>query len=152
MSHLNERIADFVFGEMTAPEAGEASAHLQACSDCSRQVAEFRHTYALLQSAPDVDIPRPVVFEVEKAPARTWLGRWLPPLASAVAASILTAFLISPAPSSAQPPSYEALVTEVQELQIQLKKWETQQRDEKIYAFNQAAAIEQIAQKLSSQD
>jgi anti-sigma factor RsiW len=102
MSHLGERIADYLVGEMTESEAVEASEHLRQCSDCSKQVDAFKRTLAMLQSVPDREPPRPLVFEVEQAkPSMAWLWRWASPAVAAVAASILTVMLMSP--SSAEP-------------------------------------------------
>jgi anti-sigma factor RsiW len=116
MSHLGERIAEFVLGEMTSGETAEAKAHLSQCPDCARQVAEFQRTHALLMASPDTDLPRPVVFEFEKPVKTPLLWRWFPPLASAAAASVLTVFLMTPG-SAPQPAEEPALVEMKSELE-----------------------------------
>jgi hypothetical protein len=50
-----------------------------------------------LQSVPDREPPRSLVFEVEqRTQSRSWLWGWASPALAAVAASILTAVLMSP--------------------------------------------------------
>jgi anti-sigma factor RsiW len=107
MSHLDERITDYLMGEMSTAEKNTADVHLGQCSLCAGRLEEFRHTYALLQTVPDAEPPRPLVFAEEKRIARPAAGsmvwRWLAPAFSAAAASIITALILSPAPSDAPP-------------------------------------------------
>lgn len=87
MSHLNDRIADYVFEELSAGEMAEAGRHIAGCPDCRAEVESFQRTHRMLKTSPDVDPPRSVVFEFEK-PARRTHGafwRWLAPLAASVA-------------------------------------------------------------------
>ena len=155
MSHLDDRIAEFVFGEMPALEASKAAEHLNQCSECSLQVAEFRRTYSILQASPDVDMPRPVVIEVEKVPATPWMRRWLPPLASAVAASILTAVLMAP-PSqptlTTGPADYESVVAQIENLRVDLEVLEKKRLlDYKVMLETQGFG-QQLAPRDASQD
>jgi anti-sigma factor RsiW len=165
MAHLGERIADYVIGEMTDSEAVEASAHIRQCSDCSQQVEAFKHTLALLQSVPDREPPRPLVFEVERQvqPAASWLWRWASPAVAAVAASILTVMLMAPPSVEPSPGAQSWLAAElqkrdqahaedVQRLRSEIDYWERQRlrasREEK----ETARAIQMLAQRLPSGD
>ena len=97
MSHLNERIADFVFEELSTGEMAEAGRHIAECSDCRAQVESFQRTHQMLKTAPDLDPPRNIVFEFEK-PARRTSGafwKWLAPLA-ATAALVLGIAVMAP--------------------------------------------------------
>lgn len=100
MSHLGERITDYVLGEMTGAEKTAADAHVRSCTECSGKIEEFQRTFAMLRSVPDVDPPRRIVFETEKRRPESWLWRWLIPAASAATASVLTALVLAPAASS----------------------------------------------------
>src|SRR5207237_6482796 len=87
MSHLNDRIADFVFEELSTGEMAEADRHIAECSDCRTQVEGFQRTHQLLKTSPDIDPPRNIVFEFER-PVRRAAGsfwRWLAPLAATAA-------------------------------------------------------------------
>jgi len=92
MSHIGERIADYVFEELSASEIVEAKRHLAQCSDCCAQVEQFQRTHAMLKVLPDVDPPRSIVFEFEKPPvSRLW--RWLVPAAAAISLFIIAIVL-----------------------------------------------------------
>ena len=85
MTHLDERLTDFVFGELSAAEMDEARRHVADCAECRVQVEQFEHTRSMLRMSPDVDPPRRIVFEVEK-PRALW--RWLVPVAAAAAIGV----------------------------------------------------------------
>jgi anti-sigma factor RsiW len=104
MTHLTDKIAEFVFNELSGAEAAEAERHLAGCSDCRGEVEAFRRTRALLRALPDAEPPRRIVFETEKPAVPSWVWRWLSPAGAAVAASVMTALLMTPAaPPAAQP-------------------------------------------------
>jgi anti-sigma factor RsiW len=90
MTHLGERLTDFVFGELSASDMEDARRHLDTCADCRNHVEQFDRTRSMLKMAPDVEPPRHIVFEFEK-PRAIW--RWLVP--AAVAAAVLVAVLIA---------------------------------------------------------
>jgi anti-sigma-K factor RskA len=92
MTHLTDRIAEFVFGELSASEMAEGQRHLAQCSDCRQQVENFQGTYAMLKTSPDADPPRRILFEFEKRQTPGWIWRWLAPMASsaAIALAIVT--------------------------------------------------------------
>jgi len=157
MSHLGERIADYLVGEMTKAEAAEASEHLRQCSDCSKQVEAFKRTLAMLQSVPDREPPRPLVFEVEQPkPSMAWLWRWASPALAAVAASILTVMLMSPSASEPSAGTQAWLAAELQKRDQAYaadiafrQKQELLAEKEKLET---ATAIQMLAQRLPSGD
>jgi anti-sigma factor RsiW len=96
MSHLGERITDYVFEELSSTEMAEAKAHVSQCGECKMAVEHFQRTRSLLQAVPDVDLPRSaqLVFERPRA-TRSWAWRWLAPVGVA-AALLLAAVLVGP--------------------------------------------------------
>ena len=127
-SHLSERIAEFVLGELSVDEMAEGRRHMSECPDCRRQVELFRQTHAMLKSSPDVEPPRRIIFEAEKRGAAPWVWRWLAPMAaSAAVAFAVVSFapqrepqiierVIQQAPSAlpaVQPVDYEKIIGEV---------------------------------------
>ena len=94
MSHLAERLAEFVYEELTASEMEEARQHVAQCLECQGRVSEFQKVQHALETVPDVEVPRRVVFvESRKSVTRTWVPlRWLVP--SATAAALVLALVI----------------------------------------------------------
>jgi anti-sigma factor RsiW len=97
MTHLGERITDYVFGEMSGKELEEARRHIADCSQCRDEVSQVERTRATLRLSQDLEPPRHITFEVEKRPAFNW--RWLAPIGAA--AAVIIAVLIA-APMSIQ--------------------------------------------------
>ena len=95
MSHLEDRLAEFVYEELTASKMGEARQHVAQCLECQERVSEFQKVQHALETVPDVEVPRRVVFvESGKSTAKTWLPlRWLVP--SATAAALVLALVIA---------------------------------------------------------
>ena len=79
MSHLGERITDYLLDEMTEPEKAEADVHLQQCPECAKQVESFKGLYFRLQAVPSVEPPRRLVFETAKnaAPIRVLMRTFM---------------------------------------------------------------------------
>ena len=127
MSHLSDRLAEFVFGELSTSETAEAHRHLAECSDCRDQVGQFQKMHAMLKASPDVEPPRRMVFEVEKPQFAPWLWRWLAPMvASAAVAWAVVAIAPRPQPvvervvvqqqvpqPVAQPIDYEEIISKI---------------------------------------
>jgi hypothetical protein len=88
MSHLSEKLAEFVFEELPMPEMVEARLHVAECSDCRHQVEQFQATHAMLKMSPDAEPPRRIMFEFEKSRAASWMWRWLAPMAAAAAVAL----------------------------------------------------------------
>ena len=155
MSHLNERIADYVFEELSSGEMTEAGRHIAECSDCRKQVEQFQQTHMMLKTSPDVDPPRNIVFEFEK-PVRHGAGsfwRWLAPMA-ATAALVLGIAVASPVHvqwhesqltirfgAASQQPDFATLEQAAQQLQIAKTYMERLQEKN-----NRDAMLIQIAQ------
>ena len=62
MSHLENRLAEFVFEELAEPEMAAARQHVAQCLECQGRVAGFRKVQHSLEQLPDVDVPRRMVF------------------------------------------------------------------------------------------
>ena len=101
MPHLTEKIAEFSFGELSAQEMADAQRHLTQCPDCRQQVDQFQTTYAMLNTSPEVEPPRPILFEFEKPRTSTWIWRWLAPMAASAA---VAALVVTFTPRPQQPP------------------------------------------------
>ena len=151
MTHLGERITDFVFGEMSPLELSTAQEHLRQCSECTGKVEELQRTRTLLQAVPDMEPPRPIVFEVErKSQARPWLWKWVTPAAAAVAASLLTAVLMSPSEAwlTAELEKRDrAHEMDLQRVHSEIAYWERQQRAATRETMDTARTIQLLAQK-----
>ena len=125
--HLSERIAEFVFEELSASEMTEAKGHLAQCADCREQVEQFQMTHAMLRTSTDVEPPRRIMFEFEKPRAVAWVWRWLGPMAASAAVAFAVVSLtprppqivervvqqqaaaVQAAPVAAQPVDYEKI-------------------------------------------
>jgi hypothetical protein len=129
MPHLTEKVAGFIFGELSAQEMTDAQRHLAQCSDCREQVEQFQTTYAMLKTSTDVEPPRRILFEFEKPRLAAWVWRWLAPMAaSAVVAGAVVTFTPRPQPQvierivqqpatiplpTSQPVDYQQIITEL---------------------------------------
>ena len=104
MAHLEDKVADFFYGELSASEMGDARHHLTECADCRVQVANFERTHLALKASPDQDPPRHIVFAPpERRPWRSVLD-WpaaVPALAAVAALIIAVMVAIRPVPSPA---------------------------------------------------
>jgi anti-sigma factor RsiW len=86
MSHLGERITEYIFEELSPAEMADARAHVTQCGECKIAVEHFQRTRSLLQAVPDMDLPRSAALTFEKPRAvRSWTWRWLAPMAVAAA-------------------------------------------------------------------
>jgi len=92
MTHLGERITDFVFEELSRTEMDEARRHVAECAECRKQVQQFERTTSTLRLSADVEPPRRIVFETRKPPV---LRRWLTPIGVA-AAAVLAVWIAAP--------------------------------------------------------
>jgi predicted anti-sigma-YlaC factor YlaD len=93
MSHLTEKIAEFVFAELPKSEMAEARKHLNECADCREQVEKFHQTFVRLKATPELEPPRNIVFDFER-PAASRVWRWFP-AAVAVAALLLVTIALA---------------------------------------------------------
>ena len=92
MSHLEDKLAEFVFDELSSQEMEVARQHVTQCLECQGRVSDFRKVQHSLEQLPDVDLPRRIVFVPETAPTgrtRGWFSlAWAVPSAAAVAVVI----------------------------------------------------------------
>ncbi len=140
MSHVNEKLAEFFYGELSAAEMAESRSHLVACHSCQAQLEEFERTHHALKALPDAEPPRQIVFGFEKPRsfAPGWLVRWLAPMAASAAVSLAVVMLapmqmqqlVVPAQIAvqqpvaqvplAQPIDYDRIIREIRESE---RKW-----------------------------
>src|SRR5262245_15778118 len=92
MSHITEKLAEFVFEEMSAKEMADARQHMSECANCREQVERFQQTLTMLKTSPEIEPPRNVVFEFEK-PVASRLWRWFPAAAAIAALLVMTVAL-----------------------------------------------------------
>jgi len=160
MSHVTERLAEFIFEELPASEMAEARRHLGDCANCREQVERFQQTLAMLKTSPDLDPPRNIVFEFEK-PAASRLWRWFPAGVAVAALLLVTialagrthvqwhdsqltiAFGQAVAPAPTQTPE---LATEIQNMKASLAYLEARQNDVERSTIVIAAAVHPAAQ------
>jgi hypothetical protein len=97
MSHLEDRLAEFVYEELPASEMEDARRHVGQCPECQARVSDFEKIRHTLEELPDVEIPRRVVFVPSND--SVWSNflspRWLVPMATA-AALVLALVLVGP--------------------------------------------------------
>jgi len=101
MTHLTEKIAEFVCGELSPSEMAEAQRHLAECPACREQVSGFQSTYAMLKSSPDAEPPRRILFEFERPQRAAWIWRWVGPMAASAAVA-LAVVTLTPRPQAQQ--------------------------------------------------
>jgi hypothetical protein len=100
MSHVQDRLAEFVFEELTGPEMEAARQHVAQCLECQGRVAGFQKVQHSLEQLPDVEVPRRMVFvpsetpSIESIKAKTrWAPlRWAVP--STIAAALVLGLLL----------------------------------------------------------
>ena len=95
MSHLEDKLAEFVFEELTESEMEATRQHVAQCLECQGRVTGFRKVRHSLEQLPDVDVPRRMVFVPSEARSKR---NWVPfawGIPSAIAAAFLLAVLIS---------------------------------------------------------
>ena len=97
MSHLEDRLAEFVFEELTAPEMEAARQHVAQCLECQGRVTGFRKVQYSLQQLPDVEVPRRMVFVPSETESIKSKSRWAPlrwAIPSAIAAALVLAVVL----------------------------------------------------------
>ena len=98
MSHLEDRLADFVFEELPLEEMTTARRHVAQCLECQGRIADFQKIRHSLEQLPDVDLARRMVFVPEspslKRSPRSWFSfAWAVP--GAVAAALVVAVVLA---------------------------------------------------------
>lgn len=97
MLHLEDKLAEYVYEELSTAEMAEARQHVAACAGCRHRVEEFQKIQHALNAWPDTDLPQRLVFAPADHVRRRMAVplRWLAPLAAA-AALVLAVFLAGP--------------------------------------------------------
>ena len=98
MSHLEDRLAEFVFEELPFEEMATARRHVAQCLECQGRISDFQKIRHSLEQLPDVDLPRRMVFVPEgpslKRSPRSWFSfAWAVP--GAVAAALVVAVVLA---------------------------------------------------------
>ena len=98
MSHLEDRLAEFVFEELPSEEMTTARRHVAQCLECQGRISDFQKIRHSLEQLPDVDLRRRMVFVPEgpslKRSPRSWFSfAWAVP--GAVAAALVVAVLLA---------------------------------------------------------
>ena len=119
MTHLEDKVADFFYGELSASEMGDARHHLTECADCRLQVANFERTHLALKASPDQDPPRHIVFaQPERRPWRSVFDWPAAVPALAAAAALIIAVMVAvrpvPGPASVSTPAPAPVVVQAQ--------------------------------------
>jgi len=163
MSHLSNRLAEFIFEELSAPEMAEANEHLAQCSDCRDQVEQFQRTHAMLRALPDLDPPQRIIFAPPERPAwlRVFDWRLVAPVSAAVALIVAVLLALSPNPApvivsvpapapptvQAQNVDYERIVSEVRQSERVWLSGELDKRDKQIQRLQGELAYYDYLQK-----
>ena len=166
MSHLGERITEYVFEELSSTEMADARAHVAQCGECKTAVEHFQRTRSLLQAVPDLDPPRSAVLTFEKPRVvRSWTWRWLAPMAVA-AAFVMAVALAGPlhvqwqnsqvtigfgATSAPQPSAAEQQnAAAIQDLRSQLAFQAQRNEQLQLEIYRTAASMQSLAAQRSS--
>jgi hypothetical protein len=161
MTHINDKIAEYVFEELSKQDMAKAKSHLAECSACREQVEKFQSTYAMLKTSPDLDPPRRTVFEFEKPAAASWVWRWLGPMAASAAVAlavvsfaprpqIVERVIDQPLPqattqAATQPVDYQRIVNEMRPAEQAWLETELKKRD-----AAQAAQLQSVRADVAS--
>src|SRR5215470_1749366 len=99
MAHLEDKLADFFYRELSATEMKDAEQHIEQCASCRLRLQQFERMHVVLRSAPDWDPPRNVVFS--EPPRRAWLSwlDWRPLMASTATAALVAGIIVRLAPA-----------------------------------------------------
>lgn len=96
MSHLEDRLAEFIYEELTVSEMEEAKKHVAQCLECQGRVSEFQRIQSTLETVSDVEVPQRVFFVESRKPSLAKMKlpvRWLAPLA--IAAGLVVAIVLT---------------------------------------------------------
>jgi hypothetical protein len=164
MSHLEDRLAEFVYEELPASEMDDARRHVGHCLECQGRVSEFKKVQHALEDLPEVEMPRRVVFVFSNDSIwRNFLSpRWLVPMATA-AALVLVLVLVGPidvdwqesgvliafgevaSPPTSIPEARQPVVTEPQpidyerivaEIEVRQQAWMDSELDRRVAAID----------------
>src|SRR5215467_9052003 len=104
MAHLEDKLADFFYKELSATEMTEAKRHIGECAECRLRLEQFERMHVVLRSAPDWDPPRSIVFsEPQRSAWFSWFD-WRPLVASTATAALVAGIMIRLTPAVPQTP------------------------------------------------
>jgi hypothetical protein len=151
MAHLGEKLAEFFYEELPPVEMTEARRHIEACTECRREVEKFERMHLALKTAPDLDPPRQIVFSMPERHSWfswfDWRSAATASIAAALVAGIVIRFLPAPGPIAVSVPGaapaapviaqtekidYNRLVDEVREADRAWLAGELRKRDQEI--------------------
>jgi Tfp pilus assembly protein FimV len=167
MAHLNDRLAEFFYGELPASEMTEARRHVAECAECRGQVEQFQRTHLALRASPDLDPPRQIIFAPPETRPAWAIFDWrvFAPLSTAAAALVIALFVaLSPQPAAvtvsappaatsapvvvqAQEVDYERIVNEVRRSERAWTAGELEKRDKEIQRLQGELAYYQSFQR-----
>ena len=120
MAHLEDRLAEFFYGELSPADMTDARRHIGECADCRLRVEQFRMVDAAVRTVPEMDPPRHVVLLPQER--RAWVSwfdlRWAV-AGSAVAillASVVIGALFRTAPLSVSVPNGAPVVIQAEKI------------------------------------
>src|SRR6516162_7003510 len=93
--HLNDKLAEYVYEELSPAEMTEARRHIATCAECKSRVDDFQQIHHSLKAMPDLDPPRRVVIPAVRETRRSVFAplRWLAPIG--VAAALVLALVVA---------------------------------------------------------
>src|SRR5688500_2105763 len=103
MAHLNDRLAEFFYGELPVSEMTDARRHVAECAECRGQVEQFERTHLALKALPDLDPPRQIIIAPSETRPAWAIFDWrvFAPLSTAAAALVIAIFVaLSPKPAA----------------------------------------------------
>jgi hypothetical protein len=156
MAHLDDKVAEFYYGELPASEMAGARRHVAECAECRGHVEKFERTHLAVSQSADFDPPRHVIFAPREQ--RSWWSvldwRVLAPLSTAVAALVIAVLVaISMAPDREWMANELAKRDrEILQLQGQLAYYESYQRAVLTKTYENSSSIQLLAQRTQSQD
>lgn len=71
-----ERVRDYAFDELPAPDRKTVEQHLAQCADCAAELDRLRLTTAALRVLPEQELPRRIAFVTDQPAAGWFAGIW----------------------------------------------------------------------------
>lgn len=93
-THITDQLSAYLDNRLNALERAQADAHLRACAQCQRDLAELRYTVAMVRELPVMRRPRSYTLP-ETAAAPRWAFGWLYRLMSAGTAVAALLFVLA---------------------------------------------------------
>jgi len=156
MAHLDDKIAEFYYGELPASEMAGAQRHVAECVDCHEQVEQFAKTHLLLRQSPEPDLPRHIFFAPPERRSLWSRLEWrvLVPLATAAVALVIAVLVaLSVGPDRAwMADELAKRDREILQLQGQFAYYSSYHRAVLTKTYENSSSIQLLAQRTQSQD